>query len=228
METTSNTCLDARRALDGDPRRLTRALERHVTSCPGCAARRAGLLALDARLAAALRLPAPEGLADRVLLRQGLARSLAPRRLALAAALVVALGASGLFGAQRWQQAPAREAIAHVLEEEPHELLHYRRVDEAALGAAVRAAGLTLDRSTLEIRYLGTCPFRGGHAHHILLGTPFGKATLLLTPGRPLQSAVVAQGRGLTALAAPAPTGNWFLIADSRDALQRIAELVRR
>lgn len=228
MDTHSNTCLEARRELRGDPRRLSPALERHVAGCPGCAARRVDLLALDARLAAALRVPVPEGLTDRVLLRHGFGRRRPAARLVQAAMLAVALGLSGFLGVQHWQRQPAIDAIAHVLEEEPHELLHYRRADEGALVAAVRSAGLRLDSSALEVRYLGTCPFRGGHAHHVLLGTPFGKATLLVTPGRPLQSAVVAQGRGLAALAAPAPTGNWFLIADSRDALQRIADLVRR
>ena len=221
-------CLDARRGLGIDPRRIAPALEQHLAECAGCAAYRAELLAWDARLAATLRLAPAEGLADRVLLRRGLTNASRRAWLSMAAAFVAALGVGGAFGVQHWQRQPALEAIVHVLEEEPHELLHYRRTDAGALAAAVRAAGLGLESPVLEVRYLGTCPFRGGHAHHVLLGTPFGKATLLLTPGRPLHSAVIAEGRGLAALAAPVPSGNWFLVADSRDTVQRVAALIRR
>lgn len=229
METSDDlNCLDARRELTAGPRWIGTRLQRHLDRCPGCAAYRDELRVRDERLAVSLRVPVPDGLADRVLLRQGLGRARAPRWLALAAMLVVALGVSGFFGVQHWRQAPALEAIAHVLEDEPRELIIWRRADPQRLAAAAQRAGVTLEGGAMAVRYLGTCPFRGGYAHHVLLGTPFGKATLLLTPDAPLRSTVVAEGRGLAALAAPTRAGNVFLVADSAETLKRIAALVRR
>lgn len=227
MDASEMNCLDARRELSGDPRRAGAALQRHLADCPGCAAYRAELLALDARLAEALRVPAPDGLPDRVLLRQGLRRSRAPRWLALAATLVVALGIGGYHGVERWQQAPALEAIAHVLHEEPHELFIGRRGDPAVLAPVLAAAGLTLAGDGIDVRYTGVCPFRGGFAHHVVLETPFGKATLLLSPDKPLDSTVIADRDGLAALAAPAGQGSYSLVAESREALRRIAGVVQ-
>lgn len=221
-------CLDARRELNGDPRRIAPALEAHLARCATCAAYRAELLAQDERLAAVLRVPVPDGLAERVLLRQGLSRSRAPRWLALAAALVVALGVSGFFGVQRWQQAPALEAIALVVEEEPHLLLANRRGDASVLSQALAATGLTLNGEGVRVSYTGVCPFRGTQAHHVVLETPFGKATLLVTPDQPLRTTVIADSEGLAALAAPARQGSYSLVAESRDALARIAGMVQR
>lgn len=220
-------CLGVRRELFGDPRHVAAELERHVAGCPPCAAYRAGLLDQDERLAVSLRVPVPDGLADRVLLRRGLARSRAPRWLGLAATLVVALGVGGFFGVQRWQQAPALEAIAHVLEEEPHELFVNRRGDPGLLAPVLDATGLSVSGEGIRVRYTGICPHRGGFAHHVVLETPFGKATLLIMPDQPLRSTVIADAEGLAALAAPARQGSFSLVAESRDALRRIAGLVQ-
>lgn len=220
-------CLEARRELTADPRRVGQEVVKHLDGCPRCAAYRSELLARDDELAAALRVPVPEGLADRVLLRQGFAQPRAPRRLALAAALLVALGVSGMLGVQRWQQAPAREAIALVVEEEPHLLLANRRGDASVLAEALAATGLSLSGEGVRVSYTGVCPFRGTHAHHVVLETPFGKATLLIVPDQPLRSTVIADAEGLAALAAPARQGSFSLVAESRDALRRIAGLVQ-
>ncbi|HSO07744.1 MAG TPA: DUF3379 family protein [Pelomicrobium sp.] len=228
MDASELNCLDARRALSGDPRQLAPAVAEHVAACPRCADYRAELLAQDERLAAALRVPVPDGLADRVLLRHGLARSRAPRWLALAATLVVALGVGGFLGFERWQQAPALEAIAHVLEDEPHELAIGRSGDVSVLAPVLAAAGIDLGGEGIAVRYTGVCPFRGGYAHHVVLETPFGKATLLVSPDKPLNSTVIADREGLAALAAPAKQGSFSLVAESREALRRIAGMVQQ
>jgi hypothetical protein len=228
MDASEMNCLDARRELTGDPRRVASALERHLAECPRCAAYRAELLAQDERLATVLRVPVPDGLAERVLLRQGMARALASRWLALAATLVVTLGIAGFFGFERWQEAPARDAIAHVVEEEPHEFAIDRHGDVSVLTPVLAAAGLSLGGEGVSVRYMGKCPFRGSYAHHVVLETPFGKATLLVTPDQPLATTVIADSAGLAALAAPAKQGSFSLVADSRDALARIARMVQR
>ena len=227
MDEGEMNCLESRRELLADPRRVTPELERHLDGCSRCAVYRSELLARDDELAAALRVPVPEGLADRVLLRQGSARSRAPRWLALAAALLVVIGVSGMLGVQRWQEAPAREAIALVVEEEPHLLLANRRGDASVLAEALAASGLSLTGEGVRVSYTGVCPYRGTQAHHVVLETPFGKATLLITPDQPLRSTVIADAEGLAALAAPARHGSFSLVAESREALRRIAGLVQ-
>jgi len=93
-------CLEFRRLLGSDPRVGDPAARSHLESCPRCQEAYANAQAFEARLAQAMTIALPEGLADRVLLAQLTGER--QRRangfrygwiaLAAAAALVVAVG----------------------------------------------------------------------------------------------------------------------------------------
>lgn len=227
MERTPMTCLAFRRQALADPRHLSAEAEAHRQDCPGCADDLERLRRLDERLAAAARVPVPEGLADRVLLRTELGSRGISRRYALAAGLLlpVVMAVSALW-LSRYEQ-PALAAIEHVLAEEPHELAIGRNGDSRVLGMVLGAAGLSLSETGFGIRYLGTCPFRGGFAHHVLLETPLGRATLLISPDQPLASTVVANARSLSAVAMPARAGSFAVVADTGEHAYRIANAIR-
>lgn len=63
-------CLEFRRLLLAQPRDKTAEQMAHSALCPGCAAAAAEAEAFEARLSNVMRVPVPDGLADKVLLRQ--------------------------------------------------------------------------------------------------------------------------------------------------------------
>ena len=75
-------------------------------------------------------------------------------------------------------------------------------------------------------RYLGTCPFRGTPAHHVIAATPLGKMTLLLAPGRRIEAPGAARSRGLCAIVRPAGGGCLAIVGESRRGLERVCSMV--
>lgn len=63
-------CLEFRRGLGSDPRGIDATAREHLETCTRCAGAYAHAQAAEARLADALAVPVPQGLADRVLLAQ--------------------------------------------------------------------------------------------------------------------------------------------------------------
>ncbi|MGN2392516.1 DUF3379 family protein [Pelomicrobium sp. G1] len=228
MERTPMTCLEFRREALADPRRLSPAAEAHRRGCPGCAEHLERLRRLDEDLGAAARVPVPDGLADRILLRHHLE---APGRrawMAKAAGLAAAAAVGGWLIHEGSGDAarPALAAIDHVLGEEPRELAIGRRGDERVLARVLEATGLTL-RQARDVRYTGTCAVYGTYAHHVILYTPLGKATLLVFPDLEMKSPVVAERNGAWARVASAGIGSFAVVAPSREQAQRIADALR-
>jgi hypothetical protein len=87
--------------------------------------------------------------------------------------------------------------------------------------------GVSLPEQLGELRYMGTCPFAGATAHHVLVRTPLGKVTLLLIPERPLGSRVVASAHGFEAAVVPAHGGSFALIGDSSRSILRAETLLK-
>lgn len=222
------TCLEFRREALADPRRLRPAAEAHRLGCPGCAEHLERLRRLDEDLREAARVPVPDGLADRVLLRHHLD---APGRrawMAKAAGLAAAAAVGGWLIHEGQSQAarPALAAIDHVLGEEPLELAVGRRGDERILARVLEAAGLTLGQARV-FRYTGTCAVYGTYAHHVILHTPLGKATLLVFPDLEMNSPVVAEKNGAWARVVRAEIGSFAVVAPSSEQTHRIADALR-
>lgn len=183
---------------------------------------------MESELATAACVAVPEGLADRVLLVHRSGKARAQNRLAAAASVVLAAGLSVLITLIPLHKDPALAAIDHVLHEEPQELLTGRAGDRRVLAHILTQSDLSIPEDGVTLRYLGQCPFRGGVAYHVLLDTPFGKATLLVTPDKAVNSRIVTSGRGLSAVVTPGRSGSYALVAGSREALARIADLLKR
>ena len=63
-------CLESRRTLTADPRRRSRRLDAHLSTCGTCRNVAAGLAQLDVDIADAASVSVPEALAERILLAQ--------------------------------------------------------------------------------------------------------------------------------------------------------------
>jgi hypothetical protein len=218
-------CLDLRRAVMVDPLRLDTQALAHAEHCDLCREFLADALELEAQLDMALRVPVPHGLKERAL-RRAIEEPRFSRRYALAAGLALAVGAGTALVWTR-NDPLALAGIDFVVYEEAQAILDAKPADLGELDRAAVEIGIKLPGQLGELRYVGTCPFGGGTAHHVVLKTTHGKATLLLLPGRTGDSRAVAAARGLEAVIAPAAGGSVAIIADSSRSLARIEAILK-
>ncbi|HUF82152.1 MAG TPA: DUF3379 family protein [Burkholderiales bacterium] len=217
-------CLEFRRAALADPRRLPAGATVHAGDCPACRQFLARSLELETRLAAALRVPLPEGLAERLLERTGAARR--PRWLALAASLLAAAAIALALGLPR-SDAMALAGIEFVVFDEAQSIADAAPTDLRVLFGVARDMGVSLPHELGDIRYVCVYPFVAGAAHHLLLKSPLGKVTLLLIPGRSAAARAAGAAYGLKAAVLPARTGTIVIIGESARSVGRVETLLK-
>lgn len=217
-------CLALRRSVLADPRRLGSEAAEHVGQCPSCKEFLAHALEAEAQLAAALRVPVPEGLRARLLDRTAAARR--PRWFALAASV---LAASALALALAWPRndALALAGIEFVVFDEAQSIADAKPTDRSVLAGMAREMGVALPEQLGEINYVCVYPFAWGAAHHALVKTPLGKVTLLLIPERPVAARAIAAAYGLEAAVVPAATGSVVIIGESGRSIGRVEMLLK-
>ncbi|MBV6477016.1 MAG: DUF3379 family protein [Rhodocyclaceae bacterium] len=222
-------CLDFRREKLADPRRLSAGATAHLNDCAACRGFAAEVDENEARLAAVLDVPVPEGLAERIVLRRKTQTRFAPRLGMLAASLVLTFA----FGLHVWKDAGsqdyARLAIEHVMHE-PESFTSTRLADPELLRRVMHTFGGELQASLGKVRYMKLCPVPEGTGWHIVFETEDGKlATLILIPAKRMKTdAEQAQVGGWNAVARPGGQGFYAVITDSPDTLGKVDELVRQ
>jgi hypothetical protein len=210
-------CIDLRREALAQPLRLGDEARQHMETCPACRAFVERQRELDARLYDALQVPAPDGLAERILVAHGIRRRRTPWIWAIAASLVVAVAVATVAPAALSGRALAGEAIAHV-HEEPQALRLVSAHPPALLSSELATQGVRMARALGEVTYATLCPMAAGKAHHIVVATPSGPVTLLLLPadGTRRRRALV-ESDGMTAITLPAARGSIAIVAKSRE-----------
>lgn len=189
-------CLEFRREVLVDPHRPSREAEAHAANCATCSQFRAEALKLDDQIRAGLSVPVPDGFAERIA-RGATAGSIQPRRHFMAASLVLATAiGTGVYIVER-DDPLARAGIDFVVDQEVNAILRSKPSDPSALHKVARALNVEIPPQVGEVRYVGICRFQGTIAHHVVIMTPDGKATLLLLPERSVGAKVRASARGL-------------------------------
>ena len=214
-------CLEFRRLKLSQPTGLTVAANEHLMTCQGCAefARRAG--EFEVELAAALAVPVPEHLADRVLLNHGLKRDYRATLAGIAAAILLAIGGTFFAGYIFYAPDPVllTQSIHHVLGE-PAALAAQQSVTQGDMAAALAGSGAKLVADLgPAVSYLHDCPVPGGMGKHIVVQTPKGKVTVLTMPNRSVRRKGTLEAQGLVAAVMPAGKGSFAIIGESRSAL---------
>lgn len=223
-------CLEFRREALIGPNDIAEEAQAHELVCTACAEFAARLRGMDAGLDAALRVPIPAKFSERIIAStSGIPPLQSRRRLfALAASVTIA---AGIGAAAYWlnKDGPlALAGIVFVVEEEANAILHAKPADEAVLRRVAQQMKIALPAQMGAIRYIGTCPFQGTIAHHVIMTTPQGKATLLLLPDVPVAVKQTASARGLQAFVAPAELGSIAVVAGSERSLERIGSFIGR
>ncbi|MEO5698937.1 MAG: DUF3379 family protein [Casimicrobiaceae bacterium] len=218
-------CLDFRRIVLVDPRGLDPAAREHAAACPACAQFHERALELDDEVLDAARITVPAGLADQVLGAVATPSRLRRSLYAMAASVVLAVGLA--VGAWYPHDDPlARAGIDFVVDEEASAILSAKPADQADLQRVARALDVHLPDQLGTIRYIGTCPFGGVIAHHVVVTSPTGKVTLLLLPDRSLSAPASASSRGFRALVKPVKGGSVAIIANTARGVERTSEML--
>jgi len=169
-------CLEFRRLLGSEPRVTDPAARAHLESCARCQDAYARAQALEARIAGALAIAVPEGLADRVLLaqlteaRQRRAKGFRYGWVALAAAAVLVV-AVGLFVRREGAigQALPDLVIAHVNGEERGAMDRRAPVPAADVDRAFADRGVHLASVPEGVTYVHKCPVGGYPTVHMVM-----------------------------------------------------------
>jgi hypothetical protein len=209
-------CIDLRRDVLAQPLRLASEAQLHVRECAACRAFVERQRELEAELFEALNVPAPDGLADRVLVAHGIRRRRAPWAWALAATVLLAATVAILGRPAFSGRALASEAIAHVRDEPQSFALVETHVPELlSRELAVQGVGLAVKLG--QVTYATLCPTSAGDAHHIVVSTAEGPVTLLLMPGDEThRRRTVVESGGMVAVAMPTARGSIAIIAPTR------------
>lgn len=235
-------CLTARRALLAEPGASDPDLSRHLRECPHCCALARTLAEDEAALRAAIDIPVPDHLQDRILLQTALRRRtsgfdwltrhsawLSGARggaLALACSLALAVGI--------WQLQPAHDphlnwsevVLAHVIGE-PDAVGATASLPGARLSAALGRHGLALGARLGTIRFIEHCPVPGGRGTHIVIDTErLGKVSLILPPPGVRVAASAARGDGYAAATVDIAGVSVGIVTSEPDKLKALSALL--
>ena len=231
-------CLQARRELLASPLPHSDERAAHLADCADCAKFAERMKRLDRDIQEAVLVPAPEGLADRILL----ARRSRPKWIyAIAAVLLGALaplawmlptaidaidfaGTAEVVGPAH----PGVAAISLIADEDPGILNAATDGNPQEIEASLKRLGLTLGVSKAHTYYVGKCHMAGGECDHILLSSPDGYANILLLPDHPAARRQLVTDRSMIALVNSAPHGVYVVVTQSPKLARRTDRLFRR
>ncbi len=205
-------CIDFRRTIQSDPRGLSREAQDHATGCAGCREFLERHRELDASLFEALRVPAPDGLAERILVAHGLRRPRRPWLWALAATVLLAGGLT-LWLPREAPDPLGAEAIAHVMAE-PQSFASRTALPADFLPGELARQGVRLAVALGEVTYATLCPLAGGVARHMVVAGASGPVTVFLAPqaAAPRRRSVTRM-HGMAAITLPAASGVIAIVA---------------
>jgi hypothetical protein len=182
--------------------------------------------AFEARLRAAVQLPVPEGLAERILLAQTTqvrgagqvgARRARPWVWRAAAGLVLAVGALGLFfGVSQPVTALPALAIDHTLNHIPPERAGPLRIAPSQVRALFAQRGVILGDVPADVHYASVCDLGPVVALHLISAQPEGPVEIYFVPGSVDPMRMDFRRGGLTGRSVPTATGTLILLSRDR------------
>lgn len=220
-------CIEFRRRMLEVPADKAAALAGHRLACRACADWAARQRRFDARVADALAVPVPDGLAERVRMRASWSRDRRRRWPAVAAVLVVAV--AGLSALQSWRTEPLGEAVVDHLYHEPELLLASDgTVDTGRLGAVLARVGGSLDGDIGKVTHAGLCLIRGRLAAHLVVAGGHGPIAVLVMPGQGVDTVTPVGDGSMHGSVLPAGNGSVAIIGFRGESLEALADRIRR
>jgi len=218
-------CLDFHRSQQADPQHLPAEACLHLKTCAACQAFAARMGQVETTLRETLdSVPIPDGLNERILLREEFAANRKWPHWSIAAGVILALSAALTLPMMRGDTSLARAALAHV-EEEPDTLRARQQVSTQSIAEALATIGARLVGDIGDVTYLGTCVLPGGEGEHLVVSSPHGRYSLILMP-RQAQSRNSAEQGLHAAIAKPAARGSYAIVASATPDIANIEKLL--
>ena len=212
-------CIDFRRLVLANPRQPGEAERSHAGECAACRQYLERQRELDADLFAAMQVPPPDGLADRILV----ARSPGNRRwmMPMAAALVMAVGVA-IVWPRIAGDSLGRQAIAHVAHE-PTAFTAAHAVPNDFLVAVLAEQGVSVVKAIGQVTFATVCPMGDRVARHLVVRTAAGPVTLFLfAEDSAARSRTVTERDGMAAITLPAAKGSITVVASNLEAAMAV------
>lgn len=181
--------LEFRRQAYGEPQSQDPDFQRAMNAAPGRDSFVAELKSLDAKLERAMRVPVPEGLSEKLILRQQLNQHQQLKRkmgflMALAASVAFIAGVS--FSMLRLAPVDLGEhALAHVYHESralaANQAVDYHSVN-AQLASLSNLDGAHFTQQPGLVYFTAYCDFQGVKSLHLVMQGEQGKVTLFIVP----------------------------------------------
>jgi len=184
-------CIDVHRKLTTTPSTQDELILAHLAHCTACANFAKSMNDFDQTLHTAANVDVPDGLAERILLKQSFAQQHQQRATrfklyAIAASLLlvvtVSLNMNNLNSVLNNTLSLEDVAINHV-NDERHHLNDRENIQLAKLNSVLQPFNIAFKDKIGQINYAGACPIRNSRGVHIVLQKENETATLLVMPG---------------------------------------------
>lgn len=229
-------CLQFRRAIELAPNDIGDEERLHLQQCASCSAHARRVAAFDAKLSAAIKIPAPENLSERILLRHAFrtrkARTLHWPALAAGVTLLIS-GALTVMSYLHNESQLEREVLA-LVDAADYALQAREPIAMHTLSNALEPVGLTIDGLIGRVSFAGRCLVRGNLSGHVVLraqDSSDSPITVFLMPAERLVRESRFEGKNWSGLLIPAANGAIAIVAPRGQALsnvtRRVLEAVR-
>ncbi len=216
-------CLEFRRQLGADPRALDRAARVHLDGCAGCIEAHSRALAFEARVAKAMAVSVPDGLADRILLaqltvdrqRQRIGRSrVAWVALALAASLVLGVGLLRHSGSPLPSASLPDLVTAHVVAPDERDALKKTiALPTDDIRHAFADRGVTLASVPADVAYVNECGIDKYRTVHMVMPEGGAPVSVVYVVQHRAKATQDFQRNGLAGREVPMANGTLVMLA---------------
>ncbi|NOY65818.1 MAG: DUF3379 domain-containing protein [Gammaproteobacteria bacterium] len=222
-EKSTINCIDVRRLLLSNPADLEKDTLQHLNICPSCKKAALDASGFDDRLLSALKVPVPDGLANKILLTKGIHENLQQRRArnwfrAVAASIVLT---TSIIVSLMYPDSPASVsdiALAHI-KAEPHHLQDRKNIKLTKLDKIIKPFNMKINISSQRIHYAGTCKIRRSIGAHIVIQGKKAPLTILLMPDEKVSSRQTINEDNFSGIIVPVKNGSIAIIGDKQEDL---------
>ncbi|ROR34625.1 DUF3379 family protein [Inmirania thermothiophila] len=234
------SCLEFRRRILVDPRDRDPALSAHRRDCPGCRSEAERIERLEAALHEACKVPVPEGLSARILLRQSLREEGRPRArrqrwlqvYALAASVLLVAGIlGGGYYLQQSREAPVEHMVAATVGERMAEIMRVAagtEADDQVVRNMFREIGAQLVGDLGPVAYCEVTRLQGRKAGMLVFRGARGPVTVVYLMGEQVPRREPIRHDGLEGVIWPEGKGSVAVLGPAGESLAPYEERLRR
>jgi len=210
-------CIDVHRKLTAEPNNRDTAICEHLNSCSACTKFATSIEQFDSTLHDVTNINIPDGLAERILLKQNFKQqrqAIQFKRYALAASVFLVVGVSLVLNNTLNNSLSLEVVTIDHVTDERHHLSENKNVQLAKLNTILKPFNIQFKNKIGHVNYAGSCPIRNARGAHIVLRSDDETATLLVMPGEYVTARTSFTKGEFKTLIIPTKNGSIAIITD--------------